>query len=295
MMEGLRLAHTSAGRGRINRVILLSDGLANQGITSPHELNRIARQYRQDGVSLTAMGLGLDYNENLMVGLAENGGGNYYFIEHPNQMAHILSKEFDMMSSVVCRNAVIELRVQGGTRVKDVIGSSWTQNGERVLVQLGDLMNDEQRELTVELDVPRGSGSLTIAEGTLGFESDRVKPSSGTFAAAVRYVDDPKVVEKNRDLEVQGKSEVAASTRRVERAMQALDEGRDEDAAAELKGAREALSASPAASAAGAGGDALRSQIGRLDAFKDSVASGDAKKAKKSIQYENYQVQKNKK
>ena len=63
----------------------------------------------------------------------------------------------------------------------------------------------------------------------------------------------------------------------------------------ELKDAREALSASPAVSAAGAGGDALRSQLGRLDAFKDSVASGDAKKAKKVIQYENYQVQKNKK
>jgi hypothetical protein len=93
---------------------------------------------------------------------------------------------------------------------------------------------------------------------------------------------------------VQGKAEVAASTRQVERAMQALDEGRAEDAAGELKMAREALSASPAVSSAGAGGAALREQMIRLDSFKDSVNSGDARKAKKSIQYQNYQVQKNK-
>lgn len=294
MMEGLRLARGSSGRGRINRVILLSDGLANQGITSPVELNRIAREYRNGGVSLTTMGLGLDYNENLMVGLAEHGGGNYYFIEHPNQMAHILGREFDMMSSIVCRNAEIELRVHSGTKVKDVIGSTWTQTGDVVKVQLGDLMNDEQRELTVELEVPKGSGSATIAEGVLGFESDKVAKPSRSFAATIQYVDDPRLVEQNRDMDIQGKAEVAISTRSVERAMEALDEGRAEDAVHELKAAQQGLSASPAASAAGAGGQALRAQMQRLDSFKDSIATGDARKAKKDIQYQNYQIQKNK-
>src|SRR5206468_6755498 len=60
-------------REYINRVILLSDGLANRGIINPAELDRIASSYRP--ISLSTMGVGLDYNENLMLGLAESGGG----------------------------------------------------------------------------------------------------------------------------------------------------------------------------------------------------------------------------
>ena len=67
MMEGLRQVERNIGREYVNRVILLSDGLANQGVTDPHELNRIAKRYRAKSISVTTMGVGLDYNDNLMV------------------------------------------------------------------------------------------------------------------------------------------------------------------------------------------------------------------------------------
>jgi len=294
MIQGLELASQFVQKGYVNRVVLLSDGLANQGITSPHELNRIVRQYRHRGISMTTMGVGLDYNENLMVGLAENGGGNYYFIESPRQLASIMAKELDYVSSVVCRDAVIELRLGSGVRLKDVVGYEWKQEGEKTVVSLGDLYSDENRELTVELEAPKGSGSIALAEGTIAFQSDKVSAPTKGFAAEARYTEDEKVVEEHRDLTVQAKADVAVSTRRVEKALQALDEGREEDAAAELQEAEAFLNASPAASAQGAGGDALRAQMGRLSSFQDSVKSGDLKKAKKDIQYKNYQLQKNK-
>src|SRR3990172_4022106 len=174
MIQGLELASQFVQKGYVNRVVLLSDGLANQGITSPHELNRIARQYRHRGISMTTMGVGLDYNENLMVGLAENGGGNYYFIESPRQLASIMAKELDYVSSVVCRDAVIELRLGSGVRLKDVVGYEWKQEGEKTVVSLGDLYSDENRELTVELEAPKGTGSVQLAEGTIAFQSDKV-------------------------------------------------------------------------------------------------------------------------
>lgn len=294
MMEGLQLARRSADRERVNRVILLSDGLANQGITSPAELNRIARQYRSDGVSLTTMGLGLDYNENLMVGLAESGGGNYFFIEHPNQMAQILTKEFDEMSSIVCRNAVIDLRLHGGSKVRDVIGATWSDRGGRIEVPVGDLLNDELREVVVEVEVPHGTGEVKVVDGSLRYESDQIAARSSTFATAVQYVNDAKIVEERRDLDAQARADVAVSTRQVDRAMEALDAGQTEDAQEVIRQAHVGLSASPAASAAGAGGEALRAQMERLSSFKDSVSSGDARKAKKSIQYQNYQTKRNK-
>lgn len=294
MIEGLQLARRSSDRDRIDRVILLSDGLANQGITSPVELNRIARQFRSKGVTLTTMGLGLDYNEDLMVGLAESGGGNYYFIEHPNQMAQILAKEFDELSSIVCRNAVLELRVHGGSRVLDVIGNGWSERNGRIEIPVGDLLNDDRRELVVEVEVPKGVGELMFVEGSLRYDSDQIPVQPRSFAAAVKYTDDEKTVERHRDIETQAKAEVAASTREVEKALEALDAGNADEAKASFGRAERSLSASPAAAASGAGGEALRAQIQRLKEFQDSVATGDARKAKKDIQYQNYQVRKNK-
>jgi Ca-activated chloride channel family protein len=75
--------------GYVNRVILLSDGLANAGITDIGELGRVASRASEKGIHITTMGLGVDYDENLMMNLAEHGAGNYYFIESPTQLTGI--------------------------------------------------------------------------------------------------------------------------------------------------------------------------------------------------------------
>jgi hypothetical protein len=110
----------------------------------------------------------------------------------------------------------------------------------------------------------------------------------------VTYTKDARRVEQLRDLETQAKADVAVSTREVSKALEVLDAGDADEAKANFQRAEQALVASPAAAASGAGGDAVRAQISRLRGFQDSVATGDTRKAKKSIQYQNYQVQKNK-
>jgi Ca-activated chloride channel family protein len=296
MMEGFRQVERNVRREYVNRVVLLSDGLANQGITDPHELSRIARRYRAKSISLTTMGVGLDYNENLMVGLSESGGGNYYFIERPTQLASIVRKEFDMLSSVVAQNATIELTLGRQVHINDVIGCEYRAEDNRQIIPVGDLYSNDRRELTVELAIPEGTQSFTVATGVLRFESKEWTEPFPSFSTVVHYSKDVAEVEKNRDLEAQGKADVALSTRHVERAMKALDEGNGDEAAKALDEAAVSLSASPAANQAGAAGAAIRSQVQKMESYrsilKDSV--GDARKAKKSIQYDNYQTQKSK-
>ncbi|HEX9829616.1 MAG TPA: VWA domain-containing protein, partial [Bacteroidota bacterium] len=125
MIEGFQQVQRYVSKEFVNRVVLLSDGLANQGIVDPTELNRIARQYRSKSITLTTMGVGLDYNENLMVALADNGGGNYYFIESPNILASILRKEMNMLASIVAQNAVLEMTLGKGVHLKDIIGCEY--------------------------------------------------------------------------------------------------------------------------------------------------------------------------
>ncbi|HEY6952449.1 MAG TPA: VWA domain-containing protein [Bacteroidota bacterium] len=295
MVQGLRQVEHHLRSDCINRVVLLSDGLANQGITDPYELNTIARQYRAKRISLTTMGVGLDYNENLMVGLAENGGGNYYFIESPNSLASILNKEFNMLSTVVAQNASIELTLGRNVTVRDVIGCDYHLQSDRYVVPVGDLSSNECRDFTVELLVPPGTGSLTVATGVLRYDSEQ-KWGDGfpTFTASVCYTKDVALIEKERDLKVQAKADIAVSTRTVDHAMKALDEGRAAEAAQDLETANRALSASPAASS-GAGGAMLREQAAKLESFGRLLKdTSDARKAKKMIQYDNYRTQKSK-
>ena len=73
-------------KGHVNRVILMSDGLANRGITDTRELARKVQQVAQRGISVTTMGVGTDYNEDLMTAVADHASGNYYFIESAKQI-----------------------------------------------------------------------------------------------------------------------------------------------------------------------------------------------------------------
>lgn len=295
MIEGYHQVEKNLDREYVNRVVLLSDGLANQGITDPYELNKIARRYRARSISLTTMGVGLDYNENLMVGLSESGGGNYYFIENSNSLASIMRKEFNLLSSLVAQNASVELALGRNVRVRDVIGCEHHNTGDRYVIPLGDLYSNDRRELTVELEIPEGVGTLTVASGTLRYESDRVPERYSSFSANVRYTRILAEVEKNRDLEIQAKADVAVSTRKVEQAMKELDEGRQGEAEKQLKEAALFLSASPAAQS-GAGKAMILQQQKQLETYQKTLqdSSENLGRAKKAIQYENYRTQKNK-
>ena len=301
MQEGFRQAEripTKSGREYVNRVILLSDGLANQGITDPHELNRIASRYRSKSISLTTMGVGLDYNENLMLGLAEAGGGNYYFIESPRQIASIFEKELKGLVDVVAQNAHIELTLGKGITLNDVIGCAWNREGDRWIIPLGDLYANDHRELSVELNISEGSGTKHVAKGVLRYDGDRGWPlSNPSFSVNLRYTDDAAELMNGKDYDTQAKVDVAVSTRKVERAMEAIDAGRREEAAQQLYEAKSMLLSSPAITNSAAGAPMMQEQIRELDEYAKDMKddSVDARKVKKSMQYKNYKTQKQKK
>jgi Ca-activated chloride channel family protein len=296
MMAGLKQAEENVGREYVNRVILISDGLANRGITDPDELNRIARRYRARSISLTTMGVGLAYNENLMVGLAEHGGGNYYFIESPSSLASLMHSELHTLSRVIAQDATIELIPGRSVEVVDVIGGEYRAMDGKVVLHAGDLYANDRREWTVELRIPSGRGKQVVASGSLRYrETDAPLGPFAAFSASVQYTNDVSEVEKHRDLGAQAKADVAVSTRMVEKALEAIDDGRQADAEKELREARQMILASPAASAAGEAGETIQAQGAKLQAFADTLNENKdtIERAKKSIQYHNYRTQKN--
>ncbi|NUN71309.1 MAG: hypothetical protein HUU02_16545, partial [Bacteroidetes bacterium] len=243
---------------------------------------------------VTAMGVGLDYNENLMLALAESGGGNYYFIEHPNMLASMVREELAIVTTVLAQNASLRLTPGDGVTVTDILGSGYERDGGRIIIPVGDIAANETKDFTVALTIPPGSGQRHIIAGTLVYDGPAPYGGPATFAASVRYSADVAEVERNRDIGLQAKADIARSAVKVEAAMQAMDNGDRAAAEQQLMEAKEVIASSPAATAGSTTTSAMRDQLGRIESYERTAKEEtDTRRAKKSIQYDNYKVRKN--
>ncbi len=92
LLEGYAQASRAYRHGQINRVLLLSDGVANVGETGPDAIMRRIRIERENGITLTSLGFGMDgFNDTLMEQLANQGDGNYAYIDTLQEAEHVLS------------------------------------------------------------------------------------------------------------------------------------------------------------------------------------------------------------
>ena len=103
-------------RDRVNRVILLSDGLANVGPNTPGALGDLGASLAKDGISVTTLGLGTGYNEDLMTQLAQKSDGNHSFVECSSDLVKIFNCEFGDVLSVVAQEVSITIKCRDGIR-----------------------------------------------------------------------------------------------------------------------------------------------------------------------------------
>jgi Ca-activated chloride channel homolog len=170
------------------RVLLLTDGLANQGIVDGTGLGRLVTSLRGRGVALSAMGLGASYNEQLLGSLADSGGGRYHFVDRPEGLAAVYAAEVDALRSLVARGATLTVTPKTGTVVEQVVSWSSSRVGNATRVQLGDLEQGRSLKVVLRLRLPTHGGSegslLEAADVTLSFvDTERQVPASLSVAS----------------------------------------------------------------------------------------------------------------
>ena len=146
----------------VNRVILLSDGLANVGPSSPGELGELGASMKKENISVSTLGLGLGYNEDLMVQLAGKSGGNHQFIENASELASIFRGEFEDVLSVVAQTVDVKIEIPEGIRPVRVLGNSADINGQSVITRLSQVYSDQQKYVVVEVEIPAGLAHLAV-------------------------------------------------------------------------------------------------------------------------------------
>jgi Ca-activated chloride channel family protein len=108
---------------RINRVLLLTDGQANVGITDTQILINTARQQAEQGIVTTTLGFGTYFNEDLLIGMANASGGNFYFIQSPDEASDVFRIELESLTSVVAQNLTVTLQPEESVKLAWVLNN----------------------------------------------------------------------------------------------------------------------------------------------------------------------------
>jgi len=213
---------------KVNRVVLLSDGLANVGPSTPRELGELGRELASKGISVSTIGLGLEYNEDLMQRLAAASDGNHAFVERPSDLAEIFDREFGDALSVAARDIIIQIECKSGFTPKRVLGREADISGNRVTLKLNQLPADNERYVVVELDVPAGlaADNGEVANVAVDY-TDLDDGTRGSAAAAVvaRFTEDAKEAEASVNKGVMSQVTEQIATETSEKAVELRDKG----------------------------------------------------------------------
>lgn len=160
----------------VRRLILLSDGNANQGLTDPTAIADIASEARQEGITVSTLGVGVDFNEDLMTSIAQAAGGGYYYARDAAAIATAFDNELSGLMRLAARQVEVSLELAPGVRVAEVFGYRTEKRGDRTVIPVGDMASEAHRRIMVRLDVdPAAAGAVPVAQVVLAYERARSK------------------------------------------------------------------------------------------------------------------------
>jgi Ca-activated chloride channel family protein len=154
LQRGIETVAFEPSGARQRKVILISDGLANQGITDPYTLGRMAANAAGRRVTVSTVGVGYDFNELLMTTIADHGEGRYYFLENPDAFAQVFERELASSRHVVASGVEIRVPLKKGLRLVHAGGYPVTVEDGVAVIRPGDLLSGQELKLFLTFKVP---------------------------------------------------------------------------------------------------------------------------------------------
>jgi Ca-activated chloride channel family protein len=263
--EGAAQAQGHRVEGGLNRVLLLSDGLANAGLTDPNAIAVEVKGALQRGVGTSTLGLGDDYNEDLLEAMAGAGDGNYYYVESPAQLTDLFQTELQGLMATVGRGARLGVEPGEGVVVADVLND--LDRGPGGALALPNLVVGMPVLVLVRLNVPARSEAGPICTFRLSWDD----PEGGPRGEQVASYDAPEVMPLEwwtampEDASVVEQEALLMSARAQKEAAGAIDRGDVAGSRAHLDLARTWAASAPSSPATE---DELRAISGAQEALE---------------------------
>jgi uncharacterized protein YegL len=158
---GLMLGYQEALRNyradATNRVVLLTDGIANQGVTDPSQIARESLAFNDKGVDLSTIGVGLDLNKDLLRQLAKSGRGLFHFVADAQDIEKVFIRELQSLISPVASEPRVEIDYHPGLELVQLYGYEPQMRAHGMTLKLDDMNNGLTQVILLRFKVARGN------------------------------------------------------------------------------------------------------------------------------------------
>ncbi len=231
LYDGMALAASQVLQGldpgRATRMVVLSDGDPTAGIKDFGALVNHAGEIKARGVTVTFLGFGPDYNEELLAGMAKRGGGNYYYIPRPELIPEVFRTELEKLMTVVAKNLRLDLKLARWVTLRPIGGAAYAPGDREVTMSLTDLERATAMQRVLDFEFPNHPmGHYRIASGRLAYEdclTGRAETLDLDFV--IEFTSDAARYGVPQDPRVRQAAEIEAASRSVEKTIMGLKSG----------------------------------------------------------------------
>jgi Ca-activated chloride channel family protein len=192
--------------GGVQRLLVISDGQANEGVYQRDELAALTAGHAAHGTSISTVGVGLDFDEQTMRRLAEVGRGNYYFVEDTVALSTMFARELEALGHVVAADLRVAITAAPGTTILEAYGYPMDRSGGGMVVPIADLRAGETRKLVLRVHVDRPASEAVaiarvdatwrqVADATRGHATVSATAEVDASPDAIAASTDPAVVQ----------------------------------------------------------------------------------------------------
>jgi Ca-activated chloride channel family protein len=227
-----------SARRYVSRIVLLSDGLANEGPSTPGALADLGLSLGREGIAVSTLGLGEDYNEDLMTALAQKSDGNHMFIRTENDLLAAFDRELGDALSVVAKNLTVRIECAEGVRPVRVLGREAAISGQTVTSWLNQMYGRQTKYVLLEAELPPGSAGNWMSLAKVEVDGVRIDGSPmefGTKPIMVEAVGSAELVQQRTNKEVMASVAQQIGAENNQLAMELRDKGNIEESERLLK------------------------------------------------------------
>lgn len=208
----------------VNRALLFTDGDPTEGIKDFHSIVGQVAEQKSRGITITALGFGDEYNEELLAGIAKRSGGNYYYITRPELIPEVFRKELETLMTVVGRNLRLRFHMSKWVQLRQAYGKLPTYGSGYAEITMPDVERGSAESALFELEFsPRPAGIYRIGKVELSYD-DSVTGNTERLIedVVVEFTADQNIVNSNVNPQVRKEIEVAMASRNLEQTVMGM-------------------------------------------------------------------------
>lgn len=219
LLQGCMQANSVKSENSLNRVLLLTDGEPTAGIKDFSSIVGLVAEQKARGITVTALGFGPDYNEELMAGIARRSGGNYYHVSRPDLIPEVFRRELDTLMRITARNLRLRVHTQRGVVVRQVYGQQPTFGANAAEIVLSDVERESGISSLWQFEVsPRPDGNFRTIRAELLYDDASTGRCERLSAEVIHsFTRDQREIADGVDGRIRAEAEVAEATRALDR------------------------------------------------------------------------------